>query len=489
MTTKIIRNCSILDDSFPTGYVDHQDILIQGNRIEEIRPTGLPAGDVQEFDCTSYLAIPGIINSHTHSPENVLRGTTERLPLEPWLVAQFSFLPNFPEELIYLITLAGCAEMLHSGVTSVLDHFSMPEGLSLAGLNSAMEAYSLSGIRVKLAPMVEDRDSILPKVSSVYPALKEFRSTDLPSSSHLLSIVDEFLYTWQGKFNGRLRGMPGPGGLQWCSDELLEGCVELAEKYDTGIHLHLSETRLQTMVCQEEYGSPATMHLQQMNIFNRPTSVAHAVWITDEELNVLANNDVTVVHNPVSNLKLGSGIARVSEMIKRGVRVALGSDGAGSNDNQDMWGVMKLAALLHSPGVHKQPDWLSARQVLTMATSAGAQVIAPLEKLGAIKPGFLADITLINKNRTFHTPIQDAFCMLVFTATSDSVQHVMVDGEWIVWNKKITPFNEDDLYNELSQKIDLFFRTHPKPTSEFESLINAWKKGLQIMKLNEDKNG
>jgi cytosine/adenosine deaminase-related metal-dependent hydrolase len=485
LTNKLIQNCSILDNRSPSGTLDHQDILIRGNRITAIQPTGEPPEGALLFDGTDLLAFPGLVNAHTHSPENILRATTERMPLELWLVAQFSFLPKFPTELIRLTTLAGCAEMLRSGTTSVIDHFWMPEGLTLNGLNAAMETYSISGMRVALAPMIEDRDSILSRAERVNPDLIAFQTPGIrPQNS--LAILDEFLGHWDARGDSRLKGLPGPGGLQWCSDELLLGCLRLAEKYNTGIHLHLNETRLQARICQEDFGKPAALHLNELGLIGNTTSIAHAVWMTLEELDLLASSKATVVHNPVSNLKLGSGIARIPEMLDRGINVALGTDGAASNDNQNMFGTMKVAGLFHSPAVSPSSRWLGASEVFEMATEAGAKVICPTERLGRIAPGYLADLVLVDRTRTFNTPLQDPLDMLIFSETGASIQDVMVDGEWVVWHGKVTTFDEHEIYCELAREAKAYFDYHPRRTTQIQGLIDAWSTALKSIQHEEE---
>lgn len=489
LTNKLIQNCSILDNRSASGTRDHQDILIQGNRITAVQSTGEFTADALACDGTDLLAIPGLINAHTHSPENILRGNSERMPLESWLVALFSFLPNYSDELIHLITLAGCAEMLRSGTTSVLDHFWMPEGLTLSGLNAAMEAYLSSGMRVALAPMIEDRDSILSRAERVNPALLALQPSEI-RPQNTLAVVDEFFSYWQVNGTSRLKGLLGPGGLQWCSDELLAGCLRLAEKYNTGIHLHLNETQLQAKVCQDDFRKTATLHLNHLGLIGKRTSLAHAVWMADEELDLLASSEATVVHNPVSNLKLGSGIARIPEMLDRGINVALGTDGAASNDNQNMFGSMKVSGLVHSPAVTPSSRWVGAGEVFRMATDNGAKVICPDDQLGRIAPGYLADLVLLDRTRTFNSPPQDPLDMLVFTETGASIQHVMVDGEWVVWNGKVITFQEDEIYCELAREAKAFFDHHPRRTPQIQSLIYAWSTALNIIQhVEEKKNG
>jgi len=283
MMTTLIQNCSLLDSSSPKGYIEHQDILICDHRIAAVQSTGAIANSDRVIDGQGLLALPGLINSHTHSPENILRATVEQLHLELWLVKQFAHRANFPLRLIYLITLAGTAEMIRSGTTAVLDHFWMAQSLTLEGLDAAMHAYAESGMRVGLAPLVEDQNLILEYAVRAEPrlALLEEDQENRAVSSDLLVLLQDFFERWHLKENGRLKCLPGPGGPQWCSRHLLQGCLELAQQFNTGFHLHLAETCLQSKVCLSIYGRPAILELEEMGILGPNTSIAHGVWISD----------------------------------------------------------------------------------------------------------------------------------------------------------------------------------------------------------------
>ena len=481
MKMRLIQSCYVLDQDAPSGYLRQQNILIEGDKILAVRPTGLPVNEAEVIDGENLLVIPGLINAHTHSPENVLRGTSERIPLEPWLVMQFADMPNFSREMIYLMTLAGAGEMLRSGTTAVLDHFVMFEAFNAEGIDAAMRAYDVSGMRAALSPMLEDRDLTSKYLLASSPELAGFYSEQdsHPSTFEQLELMRDFLDRWHGASGGRLRGLPGLGGLQWCSPQLLDGSRDLARQFNTGIHMHLNETRLQAQACRSVLKRPAVLELERLGIMDPANSFAHAVWMEQEELDILARSKAIVVHNPVSNLKLGSGIAKIPAMLDLGIPVGLGADGAASNDNQNMFSAMKITGLIHSPAVERSARWLSARDVFSMATVGGARAIGFQGRLGLIKEGYLADLTLLDLNYAFHNPSTDAFQYLVFCETGSAVRHVLVGGEWAVKDGRVMTFREEEVLQELAvQMKDYFRRSGKRDEKKTAALVEAWRRAL-----------
>jgi cytosine/adenosine deaminase-related metal-dependent hydrolase len=405
------------------------------------------------------------------------------------LVKQFTQLANFPPRLIHLITLAGALEMMRSGITSVLDHFWMAQSLNLEGLEAAMQAYAVSGMRASLAPMVEDQDLVMEQLKRVNPHLAsvEEGQEKRAGTAELLSLLQSFIERWHGQQKGRLRCLPGPGGPQWCSTRLLRGCQDLAQRFNTGLHLHLGETRLQDKVCRSVYGQAAILEMERIGILSPNTSIAHCVWISGEEICALARTGTVVVHNPVSNLRLGSGIAPILPMLDSGVIVALGTDGAASNDNQNMFTVMKLMGLLHSPATQQTNSWLTARQVLESATSGGARVMGCPNKLGRIAKGYMADLVLLNLEHEFWTPVTDAIQYLVFCETGSSIRYVIIDGQVVFEKGEFGSILEKDVYQELNEQVTSYFEQNPQSPDKLAPLLNDWKAALDCIMTSEEK--
>ncbi len=476
----LIQNCQVYDPAQPDRIRGRQDIIVDGRYILQIQDTTAREGDFRRIDGSGKLAIPGLINAHTHSPENVLRGTTDRMPLELWLLNQFAARANFPPRLIYLTALAGAAEMLRSGTTAVLDHFWMAEALTEEGLTAVMQAYLTSGMRASVAPMIEDQDLVLEYLQRNKPDLfKPARSEamQVPASVQL-ELIQDLIIRWQNQGDGRLRCLPGPGGVQWCSTALLEGCLELAKLHGTGVHIHLAETRLQAMAYRSARGHSAVHDLDRLGLLSSKCSVAHCIWTDQSELDLLADNQAGVVLNPVSNLKLGSGIANWPEMNQRNIRLALGTDGASSNDNQNMFTVLKLAGLLFSPAVFQSSDWISPLQVMEMATVGGARVLG-YDNLGRLRPGDLADIVLLELGNSFNERGLDAVSYLVFCETGSAVSDVFVNGRQVVKDGAMVAFDEEQTHRELRALLQAYEHDYPRPVSLIQSEILKWSEAMR----------
>ncbi|HEM61018.1 MAG TPA: hypothetical protein ENO24_01910, partial [Chloroflexi bacterium] len=326
----LIKSCSLLDADAPHGLRENVDILVEGNRIAQVGTVGPGGPEIgRVISGQGLLAMPGLVNAHAHSPENYLRGYTEKVPLELWLFDFFSSGVRFSPRQTYLAAAFGAAEMLRTGTTSVLDHYWVNGGMTTEDLNAVMEAYRDVGIRAGVAPLVEDLRPELVGAINDDPVLKSnpdgYNSAlDVPD---YLDTLRAFFEKWHRSEDGRLRCLAGPSGPQWCSDQVLYGSAEIAASFESGLHMHADETKLQALLCREIYGSSAISHMHQQGLLGPQVSLAHCVWVDDQDLEILAETGATVVHNPASNLKLGSGFAPILEMKERGVSMALGADG------------------------------------------------------------------------------------------------------------------------------------------------------------------
>ena len=252
-----------------------------------------------------------------------------------------------------------------------------------------MNAYREVGIRAAVAPLVEDQHRLNALILAENPDLsREVYGVSPPlSADEYLDLLDDFFQAWHLKHDGRLRCLAGPSGVQWCSDRLLVGSIELAERYDTGFHMHVEETKLHAVACRDLLGRSAVAHLAELGVLKERASLAHCVWIDDDDIERIVEADTTVVHNPVCNLKLGSGFAPILEILGRGGRVALACDGAASNDSQIMFESMKTAGLMHTVRSPDHRRWVSARRIFQMATVDAARVLRLQGDLGSIHCG------------------------------------------------------------------------------------------------------
>jgi cytosine/adenosine deaminase-related metal-dependent hydrolase len=425
------------------------DVVVEDGAVVSVAP-GAHAADASEFRAEGMLAMPGLVNAHTHSPENCLRGIGEGLPLEPWLLLMFGGCGLYDPDAHYTCALAGAAEMLKSGTTACIDHLWMtPPTLEAAA--AALRAYRDAGMRAGVAPLMSDVDTTeaLALELAVDAGEASFaRRLRLLPAGELVAQLDELAARWHGAEGGRLRVLAGPGGVQWCSEELLTGLAEVARRHGSGIQLHLLETATQNAACRLRFGCSAVVALDRLGLLAADTSLAHSVWVDDDDIGLLAERGATVVHNPAANLRLSSGRMPLPEMRAAGVQVAIGTDGSASSDNQSLWECMKLACLLHN---ETEPGRVTAREVLELATAAGAGALGTGE-LGTLEPGAPADIVLVDRSGPGLAGEIELEPALVLSDLGRSVRHVFVAGELVVRDGRCTRIDEEAVRESLREQ-------------------------------------
>jgi cytosine/adenosine deaminase-related metal-dependent hydrolase len=243
----------------------------------------------------------------------------------------------------------------------------------------------------------------------------------------------------------------GPSGPQRCTDEMLAGCAALADELDLPIHIHVLETRMQALSSRQLYGCTLPAHMKEIGFLSPRVNFEHGIWLTNDDIALVADAGVTVVHNPVSNLKLGSGISPVPQLLHAGIPVALGTDGMSSNDGNDMYATLKIAGLLHKLWETDYEQWLGAREAWQMATGGGARAAGEADILGRIEPGRRADLVLLDLESRIFTPLNDPLNHIVFSATTNAVRSVLVGGRWTLRDGKLTGLDEDAVLAEARE--------------------------------------
>ena len=493
VSTVLIRDCTLLSYEAASHLLPHQDVLIVGSRIQAIGSTGtldVTADEVETLlDGTRLLAIPGLINAHTHSPENLLKATSASLPLELWLLPLFSGIPQsaWTPRLVYLSAMLGALEMLKSGTTAVLDHLWTVDGVASAYINAAMQAYQDAGIRASIAPSIEDLDLVMQAgverglIFSTHPFTDRFASW--PSLDVQLAEMEQVVATWHQAADGRLLCMPGPSGIHWCSPELLNSCQAIAEKYHTPMHLHAVETELQAKVIHRTFGCGGIDFLEGQGVLKSGTSLAHAIWLEPHDVQTLARSGAAVVHNPVSNLRLGSGLFPFTQAKRQGVVVALGSDGAASNDTQNMFGVLKLCGLLHNHAHSSYEQWPGAGEILDAATQGGAAALGLAGELGTLATGQLADIVLLDLTAPAFFPLHDPYLHLVYCEQGESVDTVIVHGRIVVHHNVVKTVDEDEIRNEARQLCEKLWPTGALPQGQDVATQEVMKTFTTLQRL------
>jgi cytosine/adenosine deaminase-related metal-dependent hydrolase len=435
----VIRGCDLLPEP-GSELAENVDVVIAGDRIVAVEPggTATAAEETRVIDGRELLAMPGLVNAHTHSPENPMRGIGEHLGLEPWLYLKLAGGASYDPGDYYVCALAGAVEMLHNGVTAVVDHL-VPS--TVEGLDAVMRAYRDVGIRAAVAPLVSDMDFTndladhrgFERDGPLMPWQHgDFTTADLAAQ------LEDAIGRWHGAEDGRLSVLAGPAGVQWCSDELLLALAAVAERHGTGIHIHLLETRTQADACRLRFGKSAARGLDDMGILSR-CSLPHSVWIDESDAALIAERGAIIVHNPASNLRLVSGRAPIPALLEAGATVALGTDGAASSDNQVIWDALKIASLVHH---QDHPRWVSARDALRMATGGGAAALGLAGELGSVRQDTLADLVLIDRLGDGLAGAQDIEMALAISETGRGVRHAIVAGKLVVEDGRCTLVDE-----------------------------------------------
>jgi 5-methylthioadenosine/S-adenosylhomocysteine deaminase len=449
----LIENVSFLSPDRP-GMCTGQYVAVEGNRIAAVSDAPIePGPGARRISGRDRLLMPGLISAHAHSPENLLKARIEAVPLEFWLFDLFGSSFGFTEREIYLAAMVGAIEMLSTGTTAVVDHFWVNGAMNEAALDAAMSAYRDIGIRAGVAPLVEDDHKINDMILRQNPDLSGgvYGASPPISAASYVRVLEAFFRKWHRAEGGRLQCLAGPSGAQWCSPELMVGAMDVARRYDGGFHMHAEETKLQAVSCRQFFGKSAVAYLAELGVLTDRTSLAHCVWVDDADVDRIAEANATVVHNSVCNLKLGSGFAPVLKMVQRGARVALACDGSASNDNQVMFDVMKVAGLMHTVRDPSHHRWLTSRQIVGMATLGGARVLRLEGELGTIRPGALADLTLLDITSSAFTPFNDPYQHLVYAETGSSVRTVIVNGRVVVDEGRLTTVDPAALLAETRE--------------------------------------
>jgi cytosine/adenosine deaminase-related metal-dependent hydrolase len=417
------------------------DILIRDGRIEAVgKVQATAAGPL--IDGTPFLAVPGFVNAHYHSPLSLLRGTADGLSHPAFMWQNQADTAGRTAHEVYVSALLGALEMLASGTTAVMDHF--PEqGFPLEHVDAVARGYREVGMRAAIALRVFDEayDDILPPGGLPPGFPNPLVAQPLDETMALVEAAVDRHHA------GLLSVFPAPSNPSRCSDALLLKCEELARRRGLGVHTHLLETEIQTRIARERYGTTMVRHMERLDLLSPRLSCAHTIWIDEDDIALLAKRGVTVVHNPESNLKVGAGFMPLPAMRRHGVRVALGTDGASTNDNLVLHEAMRLAITLHRPR-EERSRWARAGDALDMATIAGAAALQCEGTVGRIAVGQSADLVLYDLSRPRWTPCNDPAQQLVFAENGDSVHTVLVNGKIVVEAGRVKGVDVEALLRE-----------------------------------------
>jgi cytosine/adenosine deaminase-related metal-dependent hydrolase len=456
MSTTLIKKGYLLDPHLP---FERMDILIEDELITRVAPDmGFQADTV--INALDKVVLPGLVNAHTHTYNVLARGLTDNLPLEPWLLYIYSVLAGkmSPREQ-YVWNTIGAIELLKTGATSLLEHSPAISPLGYESqVDATINAFTDVGIRAVVAPIYTDssysQSLPLHLLSDVKPEdIASLNPFPASKTDDVVQALHSIFRRWQNR-SSRVSLCLGPGKFYTCSPELMERTAELAAEFNVGIHTHLLETKSQVLMASKKFSRSAVEYLATVNCLGPHVSFAHGVWLDDKDIETLAETNTSVVHNPISNLRLGSGIAPVQTMKARGMNVALGSDDGACNDSVNMFEVMKCASLIGK--LYGRPSkWVSAQDAFTMCLTGGAKVLR--QKVGSLQPGYLADLVILGTENLFIIPKEKFINQLVFSELGSSVETVLVGGRVVVEDKEVKTVDEKELRAEARDSIQKMY--------------------------------
>ncbi|MBT9283625.1 MAG: amidohydrolase [Hydrogenibacillus schlegelii] len=374
------------------------------------------------------IVLPGLVNAHTHTPMSLLRGLGEGLPLKRWL--EEAMWPNeaaFTDEDVYWGTLLAQLEMIESGTTAFAEMYDRIDVIA--------QAVGESGLRAVLARGMIGLGDEATRRAKLAEAIDVARR-------------------WHGAYGGRVTTMIAPHSAYTCPEPFLREVAEAARDLGRPIHTHLAETEAEEAEVRARTGRSSARVMLEAGLFDGPALVAHAVYLSDDELRLLAERDVRIAHNPVSNLKLGSGIAPLARWLELGLVVGLGTDGPASNNNLDLFDEMRLASLL-AKGREKDAAAVPPAAALELATAGGAKALF-LEDVGRLAPGMRADLIVIDPSSVRYVPAHDLLSHLVYNGRGTDVESVMVDGRWLMWRRTVLTLDAERIRYEAERRSRRF---------------------------------
>ncbi|WP_164010100.1 5'-deoxyadenosine deaminase [Pyxidicoccus trucidator] len=420
------------------------DVLVQDGRIAKVGRGLKPRGSRRVVDVTGKVVLPGLIHGHVHACQTLFRGRADGLELLDWLRERiWPFEASHDAASMRASADLTFAELIRSGVTAALDMGSVHH------YDAVFESARDAGFRLVGGKAMMDAGAAVPE---------GLRESTTESLAHSLALLER----WHGQQDGRLRYAFAPRFVLSCTPELLREVAKLAHQHGVRIHTHASENAKETeAVRQYTGGQDNVAFFHKVGLTGPHVTLAHCVWLSQEEQDILRESRTVVCHCPGSNLKLASGIAKVPELLEAGVSVALGSDGAPCNNTLDIFHEMRLAAVLHNPRVG--PRAMTPMRVLEMATLHGARALGLEDEVGSLEPGKRADLTVVDVSGLHAAPAaEDVLAPLVHSARASDVTHVFIDGKPVLRDGVLTTLDAPAVLASASANVERILRRRRK---------------------------
>lgn len=417
----LIKNCNLISMSDSREiYEEDIDVLIDGNEIVKIEKN--IEEDVDKvIDATGKIVMPGLINTHSHISMSVFRETVDGYKTQDWLKDKiWPMEGKLKEEDFYWATMLSCLEMITTGTTTINDMYFMTDKIIEAALQAKIRLQTTT-------------------------TLMGYEEKDEERLRKLEKLIEENNYDTIS-FNA------GIHGLYTSNEQYVKKCIKLAEEKNLPVHMHFCENQQEREDIKREYKVESPVEVIKRDFSKTHNILAHCVKLDSHDIKELKKNNVYISHCPISNLKLGCGVANIKEMIDNGICVSLGTDGQGSGSNLDIFETMKFTALLQK-GINENPEILPAYEILKMATINGAKTLRLDEEIGSIEKGKKADIIMINLKNILTQPINNVFAEIVYNVKGTDVEMTMINGEILMENRKIKDVDENKIYEKCNDII------------------------------------
>ena len=501
----VIRDGMVVTPAGDDVRAERATIVVEGARIARVA-WGSEAGRVestpgdQVIDATRALVIPGLVDAHSHFYGTLIPGLIDRLPLDvrrPFLGACTD---GWTERDTWVATMLGVLRMLRNGTTTVLENGAQGIEATVPTIGAVID----SGVRAVVGPMVSDRpfgDTLPGYLERLPDALRAdvLGAAPSPPGRELVERCLAIARRWHGA-EGRVSVCLSPWAPFGCSDEMLTLVAEASATHRLPIHTHLLETRPQAVAARRLYGRSMVEHIAALGLLSERFSGAHAVWLEDRDLDLMAEHGAAISHNPLSNLYLGSGIARVPQLLRRGVVVGIGSDGPNCGSTTSLFEVMKLAALVHRPGERDAERWIGPREAFRMATIGGARALGLGGEIGSIEGGKRADLVMLDARSPEFVPLNDPVWQLVYGGSGDAVDRVIIDGAVVFEHGHPTRFDAaalveeaDDVGRRLTARarpaLARMSRLEPYLTETYRALLHEFDIEFSSMSVTPRRLG
>ena len=432
----LIKNAYVVSMNEKREIYNNGSILIENDLIKAIGKVDekLLLDTVEIIDAKGKIVLPGLINTHVHLSQQLGRGIADDVDLLTWLRERvWPYESNFDYESSLISSTACCVEMIKSGVTTFLE----------AGgqyVEAMVEAVKNTGIRAALSKSVMDEGIGLP-------------TNWIKTADEEIQVQKELFDKYNNTADGRVKIWFGLRTIFNNSDDLIIKTKKIADKLNTGIHMHIAEIAAENDYVKSNKGDSTVEHLYKLGVLGPNLLAVHTVWLTDREIDLFRLYDVKVSHNPAAAMKVVLGFARIPEMLEKGLSVSIGTDGAPSNNRMDMMREMYLTSLIHK-GRTLDPKVVPAEQVLEMATINGAKCALLENEVGSLEVGKKADLIILNPNTIHSLPLHDPIANIVYTMSSENIESTMCNGKWLMKNREILVLNEGDLIEQVKRKSE-----------------------------------